>query len=120
MQLANTATAIAIDDEPLVYFVYHDWMEGDDIPWDVTLVRVDSSVRATKDRKFYQRHRLVIVILNDRLEEIGGEVFYWCSRLQCIQIHSYVKRIKDYAYHSCLGFDSHSRGWAEGDWRVGI
>ena len=72
MELSEAASAIALGARLEVYFVYHDWMEGDDIPWDVTLVRVDSSVRATKDRKFYQRHRLVIVILNDRLEEMGG------------------------------------------------
>ena len=48
MQLADAAEAIAIDAGLQVYFIYYGWMGRDDVPEDVTHVRIDSSVRAIR------------------------------------------------------------------------
>jgi hypothetical protein len=75
---ADAVGAIATDAGPQDYFVYYyyGWMErGDDVPKDVTHVRIDLSVRTIKDMAFYGRRQLRIVILNDDLEEIGVAAF---------------------------------------------
>ncbi len=68
-QLSDAASAIALEDER-GYFVHHGRM-GERVPRDVTRVRIDSSVSAIKEGAFRGRWQLTVVILNDRLEEIG-------------------------------------------------
>jgi hypothetical protein len=60
------------------YFVYHG-QENERIPADVTHVKIDLSIRVIKDYAFYRCRLLLVVILNDRLEEIGYEAFKECS-----------------------------------------
>jgi hypothetical protein len=110
MQLANTATAIAIDDEPLVYFVYHDWMEGGDIPRDVSHVRIDLSVRAIKDKAFLNHEQLKILILNNGLEEIGEQAFCCCTSIEHIVIPNAVRTITGWAFYNCSGLKSVTLG----------
>ena len=74
MQLSNAASAIA-EAEVADYFIYYGrW--GEIIPWDVTHVKIHSSVRAIKDGTMYKRiYCLAIVNLNDGLEQIGSHAF---------------------------------------------
>ena len=72
-------------------------MRDDDVPRDVTHVRIHSSIRAIKEA-FYERRQLVTVILGDGLEEIGVDTFKGCKSLQEINIPNAVKRIKMKAF----------------------
>jgi hypothetical protein len=101
MQLADDVEAIAIDEEPEEYFVYHEWMEEGDIPRDVTHVRVDSSVRAIKNCAFFFCTGLTVVIFNKELEEIESEAFSQCWSLEEIDIPNAVKKIEDCAFMTC-------------------
>ncbi len=47
------------------YFVYHDWMETGNVPWDVTHVKVHPSPFAIRDYTFRFHRHLVNVVLND-------------------------------------------------------
>ena len=106
MQLADEAEAIANDDELREFFIYYDWMERDDIPRDVTHVRIHASVRRIKDEAFKDRTELRIAILNAGLEEIGRRAFRACHSLEGIVIPDAVKRIEEGAFHSCFRLTS--------------
>ena len=99
MQLSNDASAIA-EAEVADYFIYYGrW--GEIIPWDVTHVKIHSSVRAIKDRAFRGRGQVVTVFLNDGLEEIGEWAFERCTSLERIVIPNSVKTIKNCAFFNC-------------------
>jgi hypothetical protein len=106
MQPSDASSGNALEDGP-EYFVYHDWMERVDIPEDATHVRIDSSVRAIKERAFVGRRevdhfsKLVVVILNDGLEEIGKYAFMDCFSLKVIAMPNTVRAIKDGAFRWC-------------------
>ena len=68
------------------YFVYHG-RENERILTGLTHVKIDLSVRAMKDYAFFHRKLLLVVILNDRLEEIG----YWAFR-ECALLVLYTSR----------------------------
>jgi hypothetical protein len=90
-----------VDAGPQDYFVYHGRMEWGDVPWSVTHVRIDSSVRRIKIRAFYEHGQLRIVILNEELEEIGAYAFGWCVWLDEIVIPDKVTAIMDGAFYAC-------------------
>jgi hypothetical protein len=109
MQLADAAEAM-VNEVPRDYFIYYQWMMRDDIPVDVTHIRIDSSVRAIKCYAFYERRQLRIVILNDGLEEIGGHAFYDCVLLHEIVIPNAVRTIKEGAFSYCMGLTTVTLG----------
>ena len=86
------------------------WMEWDDIPMDVTHVRIHSSVMAIKDHAFCKCEQLVIVILNDGLEEIGEGAFCDFESLSEIIISNYVKMIGEYSFYKCTGLTTVTLG----------
>jgi hypothetical protein len=47
MELADAADAVAINAGLQNYFVYYEWMVNENVPTDVTLVIIHSSVRAS-------------------------------------------------------------------------
>ena len=53
----------------------------EDVPKDVTHVRIDLSVLCIKYWAFYRQTQLWIVILNEELEEIGKKAFWGCRSL---------------------------------------
>ena len=83
MQLADEddEAVVAIDVGLPIYFVYYEGIENDDVPRDVTHVRIDLSVRAIKNWAFSNLLQLRIVIFYDELEEIGASAFAWCISL---------------------------------------
>ena len=92
------------------YFLYYGW-RWERIPEDVTRVRVDLSVRAMKRRAaFHECRKLDIMILNDRLEEIGMGAFEGCLTLGRIIILNAIKRIEDNAFNDCVGFTTMTLG----------
>ena len=101
MQLADAAEVIAIDAGPQAYFVYYEWMGKNDVPEDVKHVRIHSSVRRIKDKAFWWRTQLRIVILNEELEEIGAYAFCYCESMEQIDIPDNVRKIKRQAFYCC-------------------
>ena len=85
--------AVAIDAGLQAYFVYYRRMEDDNIPMDVTDVRIYSSVRAIKNWAFCKQWELRIVILNEELEEIGRSAFADCISIGVIIIPNNVRAI---------------------------
>ena len=51
--LADASLAMVLEKGLEGYFVYYDWMENEDIPMEVTHIRVHSSVRAIQDGIFF-------------------------------------------------------------------
>jgi hypothetical protein len=76
-RLSDTFSAIAHAVRRLEdYLIYYEWMEGGDVPMDVTHVEIDIVRQGDKDEAFKERRQLRIVILNDGLlEEIGRDAF---------------------------------------------
>jgi hypothetical protein len=105
MQLADEddEAVVAIDVGLPIYFVYYEGIENDDVPRDVTHVRIDLSVRAIKNWAFSNRLQLRIVILNEELEEIGEGAFAWCSSMEEIVILDNVTSIERVAFYNCTG-----------------
>jgi hypothetical protein len=101
MQLADAVEAIATDAGLQDYFVYYEWMGSRDVPEDVTHVRIHSSVRRIKDKAFWWRTQLRIVILNKELEEIGADAFCFCTLMEQIDIPDNVRKIKWGAFGGC-------------------
>ena len=86
MQLANAVGAITVDAGLRDYFVYHQRMEGGDVPEDVTHFRINSSVRAIGGWAFCDHRRLRIVTLGNGLEEVGTNAFKYCTSMEEIVI----------------------------------
>ncbi|KAL7540551.1 hypothetical protein ACHAXR_010894 [Thalassiosira sp. AJA248-18] len=82
------------------FFLYMG-QERDDIPDDVTRVRVDHSVTRIPFGAFSSLKKLVEVELCEGLEEIGNRAFYECVSLRRITIPSTVLRILNYAFSNC-------------------
>jgi hypothetical protein len=111
--LADASLAMVLEEGLEGYFVYYDWMENEDIPMEVTHIRVHSSVRAIQDGIFCKHDeyldnlgQLATVILNDKLEEIGCDAFRFCESLEEIVIPNNVKTINDHAFRGCTGLTS--------------
>ena len=101
MELADAADAVAINAGLQIDFVYYEWMVNENVPTDVTLVIIHSSVRAIKDKAFSDRRQLVNVILNEDLEKIRACAFQECTSIQEIRIPNAVKTIKKEAFKNC-------------------
>jgi hypothetical protein len=116
MKHSDAISAIAIE-EGRDYFVYYG-REGEIVPEDVTHVRIDSSVRAIEKKAFYGRRKLIIVLFNDDLEEIGVEAFALCTLLHEIVIPNAVKTIRCAAFYFCSGLTNVTLG--EGLEEIGV
>ncbi|EJK55691.1 hypothetical protein THAOC_24548 [Thalassiosira oceanica] len=73
----------------------------DEVPVDVTHVRVPDGVTGLRERAFGYRERLVAVELNEELVEIGRSAFYSCTSLECVRIPSSVTTVGEYAFLQC-------------------
>ena len=73
----------------------------DDVPEDVTRVRVHPSVGAIRQGAFYRCSQLTAVNLGDGLEYIGEEAFYKCASLREIAIPRAVRAIREGAFSNC-------------------
>jgi len=73
----------------------------DEVPEDVTHVRVDPSVTVIPDNAFQSRHELVVVELPEGLTRIGDRAFSDCMSLKRINLPSTLKEIGERAFHSC-------------------
>ncbi len=83
--------------EPFIYT----GQSAEDIPEDVTHVRVDPSVKEIGEYAFRSRRHLRNVELCEGLESIYGSAFAWCTSLERIRIPSTVKGIDDDAFWGC-------------------
>ena len=77
----------------------------DDVPNDVTHVRVDPSVTVIPDNAFKRRESLVDIDLPEGLIRIGEYAFQTCKSLKRINTPSTVKEIGDRAFESCTKLD---------------
>ena len=73
----------------------------DEVPNDVTHVRVDPSVTNIPYRAFYERRQLEVVELPEGLVRIGESAFSNCTSLRSINIPSTVEEIGERAFESC-------------------
>jgi BspA type Leucine rich repeat region (6 copies) len=89
---------MASDDEPFLYT----GQSRDDIPRNVTHVKVDPSVKVIGMRAFSECSQLRNVDLNEGLEQIEAGAFYECTSLQRIVIPSTVKEIGSQAFDGCF------------------
>ena len=90
------------------YFIYYG--RGEEIPWGVTHVKIDSSVATIKDEAFDNRRQLRIAILNEKLEEIGVGAFHYCISLEVIVVPNAVRAIRKKAFKYCSGLTSVTLG----------
>jgi hypothetical protein len=73
----------------------------DDIPQNVTRVKVDPSVREIRSLAFCNCSQLRNVELNEGVERIEYGAFFDCTSLTSIRIPSTVKQIGKMAFHGC-------------------
>jgi hypothetical protein len=89
-----------------VLFIYRGEAR-DEIPRDVTHVRVDPSVEEIYDNAFEDCWSLVEVEFSEGLERIGSHAFYNCQNLKNInKLPSTLKEIGDHAFARCASLDS--------------
>jgi len=74
-----------------------------DIPKNVTHLRIHPSVTEIEDYAFHGKLRLKEVVLNDGLWVIGSDAFAYCTSLHKISIPSTVTKIDYSAFGSCTG-----------------
>ena len=77
----------------------------DDVPMDVTHVRVDPSVTVIAEQAFQERQNLEVVELPEGLIRIGEYAFKGCKSLKRINIPSTVKKIGERAFIHCQKLD---------------
>jgi hypothetical protein len=93
------AAAVGINNlPPNNIFVY---TGEQDVPFDVTHVRIDRSVKIIPARAFYRRANLVSVETHDGIEKIEQGAFYGCWSLRGIKL-SGVREIEDRAFACCF------------------
>ncbi len=85
------------DNEPFLYI----GQSMNEIPLEVTHVRVDLSVKEIGENAFYDCNQLRNVELCDGLERIDCGAFEGCTLLERIIIPSTVKFIGKWAFHEC-------------------
>jgi hypothetical protein len=92
--------------KPPTIFIYNEDTE-DDIPNNVTHVKVDPSVKEIDDEAFQRCLSLVEVEFSEGLERIGIKAFYFCKKLKHInKLPSTLKEIHDHAFGGCGRLDS--------------
>ena len=77
----------------------------DEVPWDVTHVRVDPSVTVIPQRAFEDHRKLEVVELPEGLITIGENAFQYCKSLKRINIPSTVIEIGYNAFQGCNKLD---------------
>jgi hypothetical protein len=70
------------------------------VPFDVTHVIIDKSVKIIPERAFFRRTSLVSVETHDGIEKIGKYAFLICTSLRGIKLPG-IKEIETDAFHSC-------------------
>ena len=74
----------------------------EDIPGEITLLRVHNSVTAIPAKAFHYRDNLITVVLPDGLLKIGDEAFYACDRLENVVLpEEGLQEIGEYAFWGC-------------------
>ena len=85
----------------IVWFLYAG-QPIEEIPRDITHLRIDPSVKKIGDHAFMGCEQLVVVELCEGLLQIGERSFSGCKSLERIsKVPSTVKKIGDYAFNSC-------------------
>jgi hypothetical protein len=101
-----TMTREANIPEPRNVFIYNEDTK-DDIPDNVTHVKVDPSVKEIHAWAFQDCHLLVEVEFSEGLQVIGHGAFCECTNLKHInKLPSTLKEIGDYAFESCWNLNS--------------
>jgi len=77
----------------------------DEVPEDVTHVRVDQSVTFIQQQAFNNRQKMVEVELPEGLIRIENNAFKQCHSLKRINIPSTVEEIGDYSFDRCKKLD---------------
>ena len=78
-----------------------------DIPTNVTHVRVLPGVSKLEDMVFVNRVRLVNITFPSTIVEIGEEAFYNCSNLREVDLHNNgLKKIRDRVFYDCRLLES--------------
>jgi hypothetical protein len=91
-----------MDDDSSQPFLYSWWTKADDIPRNVTHVKVvDPAVKVIREKAFAGCRQLMIVELCEGLEQIDRRAFYGCTSLTSISVPSTVKWIDKYAFYRC-------------------
>ena len=91
----------------------------EDIPRDVTHVKVDPSVKAIRFQAFRGCSRLRTVNLGKALEEIGVGAFERCESLHEIVVSPSVKAIKTHAFRGCSKLTSVNLSQSQGLEEIG-
>jgi hypothetical protein len=100
-----TMTSEASIPEPPNVFIYNEDTK-DDIPNNVTHVKVDPSVKEIHAWAFLDCLSLVEVEFSERLELIGHGAFANCSSLTTVKVPSSVIEIQDSAFADCTSLAS--------------
>jgi hypothetical protein len=101
-----TMTSEASIPEPPTIFIYNKDTK-DDIPDNVTHVKVDPSVKEIHNNAFMDCESLVEVEFSEGLEVIGDGAFWNCKNLNHInKLPSTLKEVHDYAFLRCASLDS--------------
>jgi hypothetical protein len=92
--------------EPPTIFIYNEDTK-DDIPNNVTHVKVDPSVKEINSNAFEGCMSLVEVEFSEGLEVIGNQAFWMRTKLKHInKLPSTLKDIDGYAFYCCASLDS--------------
>jgi hypothetical protein len=83
------------------FFLYNNKDEGGEVPYDVTRIRVDSSVTSIPSKAFRSRRQLLEIQLPNRLRSIGPLAFYGCKALTKVTIPPLVRAIPNDLFRSC-------------------
>ena len=79
----------------------------EDIPNNVTHVRVLSGVTKIKDMAFYDRTRLESITFSSTVVDIGQDAFHNCSNLREVNLQNNgLKKIRDRVFHDCRSLES--------------
>jgi hypothetical protein len=98
-------SAASIPEPPNVFIYNKD--TKDDIPDNVTHVKVDPSVKEIHAWAFQDCHLLVEIEFSEGLQVIGHGAFCECTNLKHInKLPSTLKEIGDYAFESCWNLNS--------------
>ena len=84
----------------IVWFLYAG-QPIEEIPRDITHLRIDPSVKKIGDHAFMGCEQLVVVELCEGLLQIGERSFSGCKSLRSMKVPSTVKRIGNYAFANC-------------------
>jgi len=84
---------------------YYLGLLDEEIPYDVTHVIVDDSVRIIREEAFVCMEYLVSVIMADTVEKIEDDAFRACYSLKYIRISKTLRMIGDGAFYDCTSLE---------------